>query len=279
MKKAVQNCIIAFGPKNQFEVIGNSNLKVKSLPKLAKKNFCLVKLIVTNDQQLMAINPTTMECLVYINRNWNFNSNFPGHIPQFVCTLTEGIMVMDFGQILLLRNGSKEWTTMNFEGPKDGVDSGLPISKNEIVLNYDNDLQQNIEKFNIDTLETEVLVKLKIPRCFLAICLFNDKLFVTGGRSPDYSGKLKSTEIISMTDLSVEKAADLNLGRCGHGMSVVPSKRGKPKLIVFGGSSDSRVEEWCEEDRKWKFVEPTLYVDRNYISYSKPHFTQMSFAS
>ena len=131
----------------------------------------------------------------------------------------------------------------------DEIEVGIPLSNNEMVVwrgKYK--FQQNLEKFNLNSLKIENFLKFRMPRRGCAICIYNGKLFVTGGQYINRE-KLRSTEIISLSDLHYEKSADMNIKRVFHSMAIVGSK-----LIVFGGSKyDHRVEEWDDEEKKWKF--------------------------
>ena len=253
MKQVLRNCVIVLH-KDTFEVIGYHTLKIKPLPKLSQYNPW--KLTIMSNYQLMAINPFQHKAFIYENRNWTFHSHTPRNefMCNMVCTLPTGICVTSKEAIEFLEKGSSNWVTRNLE-LKNQIEVGLPLSNNEMVVwrgKYK--FQQNLEKFNLNSLKIENFLKFRMPRRGCAICIYNGKLFVTGGQYINREKLrsieiVRSTEIISLSDLHYEKSADMNIKRVFHSMAIVGSK-----LIVFGGSKyDHRVEEWDDEEKKWKF--------------------------
>ena len=260
MKNALKNCVIGFGYKYRFEVIGDSSLKIKPLPLVLKEeNVHQVKLLITTDGQLMVFLGSKDLCYIYKERTWHFHSSFkeyPFLMIQSAHTLAKGMHVYGIGQYLYMKNGTSCWI------PKlvKDLGSGIPFSENEIIAlkGHLTKLKYKIHKFNFDTNEFVDFCTLKVPRRNPALCIFKDKLFVTGGFSSNYTA-LKSTEIIPMSGCNESKfAADLNVARAAPGMAVLRLDGCKQTLIAFGGCDDSRVEEWCEEKEKWIFSELKL---------------------
>ena len=258
MKRAIQNYTIALNrQETKFEVIGDHTLKIKPLPKLDQIDKVLLH--ISSDDKLMGIYTTKRQCYFYEKRNWTFHSNFPGYSFKLACSLSKGTCLIGIGEIQFLSQSATNWVQRKLV-QQISIDYGLPISNNEmVIMNGRFVCHQNLKKFNFDTMKIEPFVKLKIPRSCPAICLYNNRLFITGGLSKDGEDiqdriVSTSTEIISLSDLSVEQAADMNLCRAGHGMAIIRPKSGKPKMIVFGGNSgDPRVEEWNDEEKKWTF--------------------------
>ena len=259
MKNALKNCVIGFGRKYRFEVIGDSSLKIKPLPSDLKIfDSARVKLTKSTDGKLMVVLANEDLCYIYKERTWHFHSNLnPLSGIDSAHTLDKGTYVFGGGKYQLLKKGSSNWS---FKFVKD-LGCGIPVSKNEILTlkGYFHTLNHKVFKFNFDTNEYEEFCTLKLPRRNPALCIFKGKLFVTGGVSSDYTD-MKSTEIIPMSGCSESKiAADLNIAR-GHfpGMAVVRLNGRKQTLITFGGCDDSRVEEWCEEKEQWVFSDLKL---------------------
>ena len=197
-------------------------------------------------------------CLIYKERTWQFHSNLnPLSGIDSAHTLGKGTYIFGAGKYQLLKKGTSNWI---YQFVKD-LGSGIPISKNEILTlkGYFHTLNHKVFKFNFGTNEYEEFCTLKVPRRNPAICIFKGKLFVMGGLSSSID-KLKSTEIIPLSGCSKSKiTADLNVARYSFpGMAVLRLDGCKQKLIAFGGCSDSRVEEWCEEKERWTFSELKL---------------------
>ena len=267
VKNALKNCVIGFGQKSRFEVIGDSSLKIKPLPlELKEVDVYLARLTRSADGQLMVVLESKYKCYIYKERTWHFHSQLNNLVGMASAhTLDKGTYVFGLGKYQLLKKGTSDWT---YQFVKD-LGSGIPISKNEIVAlkGSFHTLKHKIFKFNFDTNEYEEFFTLKVPRRYPALCIFKGKLFVTGGISSNYSD-LKSTEIIPMSGCNESKiVADLNVARSVPGMAVVRLNDHNPTLIAFAGCPDSRVEEWCEEKEQWIFSHLKLSDAEDFMNY------------
>ena len=155
---------------------------------------------------------------------------------------------------------------------------GVPISNTVVLLTGGTNTESptQIIKYDIESHEYLEFGSLLIGRLNHQSILYQGKVIVTGGErrrigENHYSGMLRSTEIIDLSNGVSRRVGDLNEARTLHGMGILKIN-GNSKLVVFGGETiddngdvialDS-VEEWDDESESWKISSLKLSTARS----------------
>ena len=236
--------------KQTIEFLGNESLSIK-FPSAAV--YSPTVLVHKNELIVVAAN----YCFIFENGSWLFHSCLnKSRRNAIVISMPRGIYV--FGghdspyTSEFLPNGHKVWQ----DGPKiprpgivwlGGV--GAPVSQNELI--FVTGCFTDVMKLNIETQEWTKTENLLKGRCHQQYALFNNKLIVCGGYY-----KENSTEIIDLSNGTIRKGGDLQVGRSMHGMDILKIN-GRSVVIAFGGLNSHNqyldsIEEWNDESETWK---------------------------